>query len=217
MDNYFYHRFRNKKSEDLESILENSSGYDAKAVSAAEFILQQRRTKEVTRENETLNNLEKPQKNFFLDEFANSLDFSGDSYFRTLSKREIFTAIMLSFLSLALYEIIMFYQDEAWLKGISFEFFLICFGVMYIFNHVIYKIEHKRRNVFTGRFLQGLLFVYLFILFFWLNSSLTNSFWVIGLGDAIVTLIALSLSIFFLEIIISFINRFFRVLKWHLW
>lgn len=212
MDNFFYERFLRKSDAELYNIIRNSSDFQKQAVDAASVILQERKEAGIS----IVKNQTKASDSF-LDKFADSLDFSGKMYFRSFSRREIFTSASLAASVLALYFLTKYYSGEEWLENNRFLNFWTYLLVSYILNHVFYRLEHRRRNNFTGRYLQGVLFLFMVAIFFVAIGLLNNGTFSIEVNNLIVAIIAIVFCIFLLEVALSFLNRFFRLLKWHIW
>lgn len=129
-------------------------------------------------------------------------------FLRTFSYREV-----LSSFSLAL----IFFTVIKMLRYSGVEFSTIAVGFMtltpLIFNHVLYKIEHRRSNNFIGRNLHD----YIFLVFILLISSLYTWYRESSYSPIDVSLIVSFIFMTFLfEGFLALLKRILNLMKWQI-
>jgi hypothetical protein len=147
-----------------------------------------------------------------LDKFIDAQFDSARHFKRTLSYREFATAISLALLLSVLYNSLKHIVQEDWIEH-NVEIVLIAIFVLVTpFNHVFYKIEHKRQNRFLGRNLQDYIFFACYAVIQQLVSMVVNGEFSLSrlFGD----FIFLSIVVAGLEIILSGIKRLFKLFRW---
>lgn len=104
--------------------------------------------------------------------FIESVDYTMKrnhfvDFFRTLSYREFLTVICLATFTVSLQIIREFYYWENDLieSSNNFGFNFIVFTLIIYSNHFIYKLEHKRFNVFYVRVFIDLFFFLIYVIF----------------------------------------------------
>ncbi len=127
-------------------------------------------------------------------------------FFRTISYKEFLSILSLVFFIICLNYLEYFYPEariftltKYWLL----EFFI--FAVIMSINHVFYKIEHNRSNIYIGRIIIDITF----ILTFHFMSNLIGFNRYLDFKIIVVFLIF----IFLWELIISGIKHFIRIIK----
>jgi hypothetical protein len=137
-------------------------------------------------------------------------------FIRTLSYRDFLTSGSLSLLLLALIRICMYAEEHGAgdLKSLS----VASVGIALFFNHLLYKVEHKRSNNFIGRVIHGFIFIILFLALLTLGTYLNGRKLLIGEDVAALFIMVMGLSVMLLivELFIFLLNRFFKLFKWRI-
>jgi hypothetical protein len=158
--------------------------------------------------------VEKTKGRDFIDLTLGTKDFV-----RTLSYRDIFTSISLALLLLAIREIIDYYSLDDWINAKSNLLMGIVTLVIIAFNHILYKIEHKRSNNFIGRVLHDCMFLLCYATIGKLEQLLTGSGFTItfeDIGSFFSTGIFLLVFLVGYEVVIAFFKRVLKLFRWRI-
>ena len=216
MESFFREKFKNKTKEDLLQIVSNERDYQPEAVKIALEILNEETYKVSVSHSEAQDLVDQ-------DHYKSKKSikpFNLRPFLRSWSHRDLFSILALAPLTIALNEVVILYSNERFIEGnVETINFIVLFGIL-IGHHIVYKKEHKRSNNFIGRSTNDLFFIIVFIIIRSIYSIL------IGLGspisqtdnffDILVIPLAIVLIIFAFELLLSMINRFFKLFKWNL-
>lgn len=132
-------------------------------------------------------------------------------YFRTFSRREIYSAIFSSLLLLTA-RVFIIWGD----LSDSYGFFSFLNITIPIFlTHRFYYIEHRRRNKLIGRIIQNLLLITFTVLLATVILFISSSFY--RAGSFLNLIVFTSVIIILTEIALSIINRIILAFKWQIW
>ena len=122
--------------------------FEKEALDVARYILNERKSGSYLEQPITT---EKLIKQHAVQEVDPARRFFKTKFFSTFSWREVYSAIAISLLSIAIKDILDFYHDEDWLeeKWYSNEFLYMILILPLL--HIFYKRDHKRPNDFLGR------------------------------------------------------------------
>ena len=120
-------------------------------------------------------------------------------FFRTLSYRESLTSFSLAIFIISLKYIRNFYYYVDFIESTNnWAFNSFFFALIMILNHIFYRIEHKRHNVFYVRIFIDVIFILIYVVL--RNIFLTN--YAISIGDIFIALIY----VFLIESVFSIIK-----------
>jgi hypothetical protein len=148
-----------------------------------------------------------------------SISFSTKFFFRSLSFRDFFTSICLVLLLIAIIDVINYYSDVLVSEQVGSFVKATAFFLAIPFNHILYRIEHKRSNNFIGRFIHDMIFVLLFFLLRAIEGDLFGKGFIdrpIHLSEVILIGIGLTISAALFEVVIAFLKRIFILFKWQI-
>lgn len=198
-------QLKDRPKEELELLVDSHVSFPKEAVKAAIELL-----KEDHGVKKTL-----PFKGRKLRRYEKD-EFTYQNYFKTFSYREITSALSLAFLFNAGLELLKYLREAPWINENFTLLALILAVAVFTVNHVIYKLEHKRRNFFLGRIMQNglLLFAITFVMV--LNN------WLLGDGSlasrmSFSLIFGFFLFLLAIEIILSIFRRILTLFKWHIW
>jgi len=211
MKEYFIERFKTKSEQELDEIVENRTGYQNEAVLAAIELLNNSRVTQIAVPEEL-----KVKKDVVKNQESDGLEksFSPKAFFRTLSYREFITWLALTLLLLSFFEIINYYSDEYFVNNNwkhNFSFFLL----VLLFNHVIYKFEHRRSNNLMGRSISDSILLMMVIFAKQVYNYLVDrdlSFDV-EIGQFILLIIVIAFFIFFFESIVGILKYLLSLIR----
>lgn len=147
------------------------------------------------------------------------LTLGTKDFVRTLSYRDVFTSISLALLLLATREILHYYLLDDWINA-NFNLLMGIFTFVIIaFNHILYKLEHKRSNNFIGRVIHDCMFLLSYaaigkIKQFLIDSSITIN--AESIRDFFLTSFALLIFIFLYEVGIAILKRLLKLMRWQI-
>jgi hypothetical protein len=147
------------------------------------------------------------------------LTLGTKDFVRTLSYRDIWTSIALALLLSAINEIMDYYSLDDWINAKSNLLMGIFSLIVIAFNHILYKIEHKRSNNFIGRVLHDCVFLLCFAAIGRLNQFFAGSGFSIGfenMGSFFFTTISVLFFIFAYEVLIAFFKRLLKLFRWRI-
>ena len=189
------------------------SMYEPPALEAAKFIINQRAhgliQGPISIPNTNTSSQRKPvSQNPFKTQF-----------FKTFSFRDIYSAIMVALLYLAINKLLDYYNDEEWLEDKWYSKEIIYLMLSIPLLHIFYKKEHRRSNDFIGRCIHMYLFMVSFIVLksardFILYQSIDSVF-----QGALLFFVPFVLGVvaIFVELFFSGIKGLFYLFKWRIW
>ena len=120
-------------------------------------------------------------------------------FFRTLSYREFLTSFSLAIFIISLKYIRDFYYDTDFIESTNnWTFNAFFFALIIILNHIFYRIEHKKYNVFYVRLFIDIIFILIYVVLRKIFLSNIE----ISIGDIFITLIY----IFLIESVFSMVK-----------
>lgn len=145
--------------------------------------------------------------------------FSTRNFVRTLSYREFITSLSLALLLLAIYALLDYYSNEAWVENNEPTIKWTLFCILIPINHIFYKAEHKRPNNFVGRNFHDYIFLLLFVSLYKLRLFLYGSSLSFGfesVGSAIVFILTFIVMVMFFELGVAILKRGLKLLRWQI-
>ncbi|AHM59230.1 hypothetical protein D770_04815 [Flammeovirgaceae bacterium 311] len=206
MTQYFLKRYKYKLKKELEHIVSFYDAYNKSAVKAAVQLLDEEHGVQIPL----------PFKDKKFSQYEKD-ELTYEHYFKTFSIREVASAFSLAILFIAMVAILTYLREARWIdEHYTLLLFLILL-LIFTLNHVFYKQEHGRRNLFAGRIIQNALtltFIFLFVnVLYWIRGDGTLSFE----GNTFIVVLGFLIVLFLAEGIISLIRRILTLLKWHIW
>ena len=132
-------------------------------------------------------------------------------YFITFSKREILSALFSSTMLVSFYFLFKHFE-------INDEYFILpslILSIPIIIGHRIYLLEHKRRNRFSGRIAHDLIISIFTVLLMIIALKITGTFHKVGFYSNLIFMVLVV--IYFVEIVLSFLNRALIFIGWRIW
>ncbi|MBW1297812.1 hypothetical protein [Aquimarina litoralis] len=206
---HFKKKFEEKTDQELLYILENTSSYQDDAVEAAKLILEWRK-------NVGIEIVAQPRQEAIHDNRSNTAVSSLDPklYLKSFGKKDLLTTFTVSYFCFALVSLFKFYSDEPFFEDLRIAFAVSLFPVMFSISHFLYRVDHKRLNNLSGRFLQDILLVLFLVTISWALFYLKNGyirFFSEPLSFA--DFFAFLLFILIIELFLSIIQRIFLFFK----
>lgn len=162
MEEYYLNKYQSKTKIELQRIVDNKDHYQPEAVIAASKLLNHRLDDELPQIlSDSVNESKTASRN--VDRF--SLSFDYHPFFRTLSYREFLTSISIALFYLAVFEIIDYYSDEKYFEDSHVVWKWYTFVFVFLANHLMYRLEHRRSNNFIGRAINDLFLLIPIIIF----------------------------------------------------
>lgn len=206
---HFKKKFEEKTDQDLLHILDNSDSYQHAAVEAAKLILEWRKKVGVEivakPRNEEINNNE-----------SNTIFLSLDPvlFLKTFNTKDLLTTFTVSYFSFALVSIFKFYASEPFFENLSILFSIIFFPFVLTINHFLYKIDHKRLNNLSGRFLHSLFLVLCLLTISSISFYITTGYFRVFPESLTFTdLLGFLIFLLIIELFLSLIQRVFLFFK----
>ncbi len=189
------------------------SMYEPLALDAAKFIIEERLAGSASEPvpikiNSKHQNKENPTNKVFQTKFLRAFSF-----------RDIYSAIMVALLYMAINNLLDYYNDEEWLEDKWYSKDIIYLILSIPLIHILYKKEHRRSNDFIGRCFHMTLFLFAFMILesardFILYQSIAS----VLQGISIIFLpFMLAVLAIFMELFFSVIKRLFYLFKWRIW
>ena len=143
--------------------------------------------------------------------------FNTALFFRSLSYRDFVTSFSLVIFYLAFSEILNYYSDERFIENTEVYFLWSCFILLIIFNHVLYKIEHRRSNNYIGRWLHDVIFLFTYFLVMGIHKFIALGSYNFSAGEnAVIAIFFMLIVIFIFEFILEIIKQVLGLFKWQL-
>jgi hypothetical protein len=158
--------------------------------------------------------VEKKKGHDFID-----LTFGTRKFIRAFSYRDILTSASLALLLIAIRELIDYYAVDDWISARSNLLIAYFALIVMVFNHIFYKIEHKRSNNFIGRIFHDGIFLICFAIIsrfqlFLAGNDFSMSFG--NIGSFLFTTMSLILVVTTYELLVALLKRFLKLLKWQI-
>lgn len=210
----FLDRYQHRSEKELEFIVRSRSTYEPEAVEAAMKLLEEKYNTDTSHARLSV---KKPQKDIrALTKFSQKLTL--DVYIHTFSNREVTSAVACGLLFVAFTKLFGYYMSEDWIRESYGIIVSICFVGINILNHILYKKEHRKRNLLWGRIVQvSLTTLMILILFAILNLVDQHQTFLLEANNLLGMSIFLVLVVFVTEGIISTLRRFLLLFKWQTW
>lgn len=132
-------------------------------------------------------------------------------YFLTFSKREILSALFSSTMLVSFY----FFFKQFKIYDDYFILPFLTLSTPIILSHRFYLLEHKRRNRFLGRVVHDLIISIITLLLLLFALKITGTFHKVGFYSNLISVVLVS--IYVVEIFLSFLNRVFIFTGWRIW
>lgn len=197
-ENRFIKKFSEKTENELREIVLRDK-HVPKAKIAAEFLLKNK-TFQSTYPNLTQNNNESNKKLNKDNSFTTDLRL----FLKTLSYREFLSIISSVSLFMSLIFLRDFYSENDFIYSTNSTFSnILIFSLIIASNHILYKLEHKRSNIYFGRFIIDIVF----ILSYFLASLLLGHKDYFDIGEFFIFIILTAI----LELFFSLLKRIIKI------
>jgi hypothetical protein len=133
------------------------------------------------------------------------------NYIRNFSRREILSAL---FSSLMLVSFLFLFQQ----LDLYDNYYMLAFltlSLPMILSHRFYLLEHKCRNRFIGRVIHDLIISVFTILVMAAALKVSGVFYMIGFYTNLI--FAVLLVVYFVELVLTLLNRIFISIGWRIW
>jgi hypothetical protein len=215
MDPFFYNKFSQMPDEELLEMLEQASKYRPVALENVIYVLKERHPEQEFHMPERTEVAEPVFEKDSFDDFFGNFSTHFKTFFQHYSLKEILSTVSLAFLFIAVWKTLFYLEIYSWLSETAIFFLAtVLFLCSMSLNHIFYKKENGFRNRLLGRLFQD---------FTLLGSTIVASllvqsfFYSYHLEFTFGMIIGLMLIIIFLELILTLINRFFKVFSWEIW
>jgi hypothetical protein len=136
-----------------------------------------------------------------------------------LSYRDFLTAGCLALFTIALTAILAYYSMDDWVNA-NMTLLTITFALIVMaFNHVFYRLEHKRSNNFVGRMLHDAMFLLFAFVILRLKQLLSGSSLVITsehIAGILVSVLLLFIFLLAYELVIAILKRILAYFRWQI-
>ena len=217
MKDFFLARYKNKTRKELQQIIDFNKRYHPDAVLAAIELLNGKVEEEdpieplypiIVEENKS------PKPDFL------KLAFEVRPFLRTYSYRDFLTILSLALAYSAFITLIGYYSNERFFENNTRSWATVGYFVVFLVNHIFYRIEHKRSNNFTGRYLNDLLLALIMFISQRVYGLILSVLFANKIAFTYLKIFQNPLSfllIFFLfEIALSFVKSIFGVFRWRI-
>lgn len=134
-----------------------------------------------------------------------------NKYIRNFSKREILSALFSSLMLVSFF--LLLHQLKLYDKYYLVATLIL--SIPLVLSHRFYLLEHNQRNRFLGRALHDLIIAILTIFIVIVTFKVAGVFYRVGFYTNLI--FAVLFIVYFVELILTILNRIFILIGWRIW